>query len=93
MFIHGKKEICLLTSKSNFKLRIYSTVQTLYIFKPFTSHHYKYPSRMRFPNAGDNMAEFTDFNTQCCPKIRLCGWQKASHVLHPCCLRSLLWWF
>ena len=22
---------------------------------------------------------FTDFNTHCCPKIRLCGWQKASH--------------
>ena len=28
---------------------------------------------------GDN-TEFTDFNTQCCPKIRLCGWVKANHV-------------
>ena len=28
--------------------------------------------------AGDN-TKFTDFNTHCCPKIRLCGWQKASH--------------
>ena len=32
----------------------------------------------RFANAGDNI-KFTDFNTHCCPKIRLCGWQKASH--------------
>ena len=28
--------------------------------------------------AGDN-TKFTDFNTHCCPKIRLCGWQNASH--------------
>ena len=27
---------------------------------------------------GDN-TEFTDYNTQCCPKIRLRGWVKASH--------------
>ena len=27
---------------------------------------------------GDN-TKFTDFNTHCCPKIRLRGWQKASH--------------
>ena len=32
----------------------------------------------RFENAGDNI-KFTDFNTHCSPKIRLCGWQKASH--------------
>ena len=28
--------------------------------------------------AGDN-TKFTDFNTHCCPKILLRGWQKASH--------------
>ena len=45
----------------------------------------------QFPNAGDN-TEFTDFNTQCCPKIRLrCG-QKASHctlVLLSCAILFL----
>ena len=28
--------------------------------------------------AGDN-TKFIDFNTHCCPKIRLCGWQNANH--------------
>ena len=73
-------------------------LQTLYICKPFTSRHYKYPSRntnlktsLRFGNAGDN-TEFTDFNTQCCPKIRLCGWVKVNHftLVFSFCLRTLM---
>ena len=52
-------------------------LQTLYICKPFTSRHYKYSSHYTnlkttpleaVCNAGDN-TEFTDFNTECCPKI------------------------
>ena len=28
--------------------------------------------------AGDN-TKFINFNTHCCPKIRLCGWHSANH--------------
>ena len=79
-----KIKICLLTSKSNFKLCIYRP----FIFVNL-SHHittnihlatqiWKQLQRRRFANAGNN-TEFIDFNTQCYPKIWLCGWQKASH--------------
>ena len=64
-------------------------LQTLHICKPFTSRHYKYPSRCTnlkttslnsVSKYGRYYTEFTGFNTQCCPKIRLCGWVKANHV-------------
>ena len=54
-------------------------LQTLYICKPLTSRHYTHLATQiwkRFANAGDN-TEFTDFNTQCCPKIRL--WLGKTH--------------
>ena len=40
--------------------------------------------------------QFTDFNTHYCPKIRLCGWQKASHctlVLDFNTVLQMLWLF
>ena len=79
-FIHAKKKKYVFSLQNQI-----SNCASTVLYRPFIflnlSHHVttKYPSRKRFPNAGDNMAEFTDFNTQCCPKIRLCGWQKASH--------------
>ena len=52
------------------------------------SGHYKYPThlttqickrlRKRFAMRAI-IEQFKDFNTHCCPKIRLRGWQKASH--------------
>ena len=67
-------------------------LQTLYICKqiPISLHKTE-----NFCESGFQMRaiiQFTDFNTQSCPKIRLCGWVKANHwtlvfilgVISPC---------
>ena len=35
--------------------------------------------------------QFTDFNTHCCPKIRLRGWEKASHCTFVALIHLIQW--
>ena len=60
-------------SDENVRLRWVSN-NILQIYNPAIFYYH----RTSLCLVGDN-TKFTDFNTHCCPKIRLCGWQNASH--------------